>query len=310
MNENICMDFTVQEEKKCIVSPESFIEALAYYDICVDNICFETYVTFISDGDYVKIAFSDFTVDHIVSLIKTGNAHKLEILFAIPVRYVKYRYPHLLPRYLQSIYSCKGEVKDIINRFFGPYLIRNDWYDLLKVMDFSRYIEMFNVSTKEKIPEKKVNWSIYSDRFRVPDGVDYHISPEKLNALLLDCKLPLAKQKIGSFVYFVTDGLYVKIGIANNVTERLKPLRAYNVREFRILFTIPLLVNYQKNGQIMKTVESIVHNVYKDRLVSGEWFDLLTVVNFEAFRKYFGALTVPGKESEKLYRKIRRQRLD
>ena len=307
MSENASINVPIQEEKKYDVSPESFIKALEWYNIFVDHICPETYIVFISDGEFVKITFTKF-IGNTVSQIKTGNPHNIEILFAIPIRQLKYRPPDASPYYVRNWCNCKQNARTVINWFFKSYLIRNDWYDLLKVMDFRRYMEMFNISTKEKIPEKKVNWSIYSDRFRVPDGIDYHISPEKLNALLLDYKLPLAKQKIGSFVYFVTDGLYVKIGIANNVTERLKPLRAYNVREFRILFTIPLLVNYQKNGQIMKTVESIVHNVYKDRLVSGEWFDLLPVVDIDSFRKYFGTLTVPGKESEGEYRKIRKQR--
>lgn len=68
-------------------------------------------------------------------------------------------------------------------------------------------------------------------------------------------------------IYFVTDGEYVKIGFSDDndgVSQRVSALQTGNARRLSLIATIP--------GGIEE--ESILHSVFRDLRVRGEWFDL------------------------------------
>lgn len=107
-----------------------------------------------------------------------------------------------------------------------------------------------------------------------------HQYPHFLNSLdEIDYENPKA------FVYFISNGQYVKIGVAKDVKTRLSDLQVGNSSELRLLFSIPA-----KSHQAAHRIEAILHNEYRHRQIRGEWFDLLTYIRVEQFADYFKSL--------------------
>lgn len=75
-----------------------------------------------------------------------------------------------------------------------------------------------------------------------------------------------ATQKVkGEFIYCVgqSGSHYVKIGVANNLPERVKTLQTGNPHELSVLFSLP--------GGVPE--ERALHWLFTDRRMIGEWFD-------------------------------------
>lgn len=80
------------------------------------------------------------------------------------------------------------------------------------------------------------------------------------------------------FVYFITDGEYVKIGVAQNVKSRLREIQTGNPKPLKVLYTHG--VSDEKKAFYL---ESKLHAEYRDFRKTGEWFriyDYLNVNNF------------------------------
>lgn len=65
------------------------------------------------------------------------------------------------------------------------------------------------------------------------------IDPQELYDTLSFYHVPFPDKKIDSFVYFISDGEYVKIGKGFPI-QRMKGLQTGNPRELSLLFTIPV----------------------------------------------------------------------
>jgi len=65
-----------------------------------------------------------------------------------------------------------------------------------------------------------------------------------------------------SKIYFISDGMYIKIGKANNVAKRIEQLQFGNAR---LLITVGCMY-----GGIKKEKE--LHKMFKQHHISGEWF--------------------------------------
>ncbi len=63
-------------------------------------------------------------------------------------------------------------------------------------------------------------------------------------------------------LYFISDGNYIKIGIANNVEERIKQLQTGNPNK---LFIVS---QFENRGQL----EKAIHKKFSHLHVGGEWF--------------------------------------
>lgn len=70
-------------------------------------------------------------------------------------------------------------------------------------------------------------------------------------------------------VYFVTDGEYVKIGIAASLPNRIKQLQTGNPRKLKAMYVIE--ADNQRNAL---KIESDLHNYFKEKRCIGEWFSL------------------------------------
>lgn len=65
-------------------------------------------------------------------------------------------------------------------------------------------------------------------------------------------------------VYFISDGEFIKIGIATNIKSRLCKLQTGNARPLKV---VKLIEGYRKT-------ERIFHNLFKYERLEGEWFDI------------------------------------
>ncbi len=74
-----------------------------------------------------------------------------------------------------------------------------------------------------------------------------------------------------AYVYFISDGKYIKIGKANNVECRVKELQCGNPNKLKVVSRITCA-----SSQDAFTVEKFFHKELADHNVRGEWFDVNT----------------------------------
>lgn len=84
------------------------------------------------------------------------------------------------------------------------------------------------------------------------------------------------------YVYFISDGEYVKIGVAKDLSKRLISLQTANARKLELLFAIP--TNGEKSAF---ELERILHNQYSHYVVNGEWFNILHHIVIDEWIKTF-----------------------
>ena len=77
------------------------------------------------------------------------------------------------------------------------------------------------------------------------------------------------KANRNNFVYFITDGTFVKIGITNRITYRLNQLQTGNPRPLRLMFAF-----MTKDRSTSKTLEEYFHTLYNEYRSIGEWFKI------------------------------------
>ena len=77
-----------------------------------------------------------------------------------------------------------------------------------------------------------------------------------------------------AFVYFITDGLSVKIGVAQNLDERISDLQTGNPRKLKYIALIPFL----SKGRAIQA-ETRLHGLFSSYRQEGEWFNILTQVS-------------------------------
>lgn len=87
---------------------------------------------------------------------------------------------------------------------------------------------------------------------------------------LQDC---IEERKPKAFVYFISDGKFVKIGKAINVVKRLQELQTSNANELTLICKIPC-----KSADAATEAEGRLHSFYSSYRVRGEWFDLLPYI--------------------------------
>ena len=84
-----------------------------------------------------------------------------------------------------------------------------------------------------------------------------------------------------AFVYFISDGEYVKIGKRDHQSNRLNDLQTGNPRQLTTLFEIPLI-----SGKAANATEKHLHKAFGGYRKNGEWFDILRSLNISNWRHY------------------------
>lgn len=70
-------------------------------------------------------------------------------------------------------------------------------------------------------------------------------------------------------VYFISDGEFVKIGVAASLTSRIRELQTGNPRKLFAMYVIE--ANSQKDAL---KIENELHDLFFDVRCIGEWFDI------------------------------------
>lgn len=78
------------------------------------------------------------------------------------------------------------------------------------------------------------------------------------------------------FVYFVSDGRYVKIGVSKDVFRRVRNMQTGNSSSLKIIYVIKTHAPY--------LIEYALHQILKNKCVIGEWYDILDL--FENGEEY------------------------
>lgn len=72
------------------------------------------------------------------------------------------------------------------------------------------------------------------------------------------------------YVYFISDGDYVKIGVATHVNERLRQLQTGNPRKLTLIKVLKSEKPYE--------LENNLHDIFEKYRVNGEWFNILSIM--------------------------------
>lgn len=83
------------------------------------------------------------------------------------------------------------------------------------------------------------------------------------------CDYDIETYKVMNCVYFVTDGEFVKIGIAKLFAKRLGGLQTGSPREIK-----PLCVCMFDDYIWAQKYEKLLHDYFTDKHVRGEWFKI------------------------------------
>lgn len=144
------------------------------------------------------------------------------------------------------------------------------------------------------------------------------IDPQELYDTLSFYHVPFPDKKIDSFVYFISDGEYVKIGKGFPI-QRMKGLQTGNQRELSLLFTIPvgeITTEERRNYKSplfhrhdgVSYAEDMIHSFFRNSHLRGEWFDILDQIDTEEFRRFFGILVNNCTEDIIEYQQIKERR--
>ena len=74
------------------------------------------------------------------------------------------------------------------------------------------------------------------------------------------------KREQPHFVYLISDGDYIKIGVTNDIDQRVQSLQTGNPNQLTILTCIPC--------ENARYIEGMLHGVFDDFKMQGEWFNL------------------------------------
>ena len=88
---------------------------------------------------------------------------------------------------------------------------------------------------------------------------DEAIKKKALNQLISKNK------KVNQFIYIIKDNDYYKIGYTTNYKKRIKAYKTHNAN-----INTVCLVETEKAFEL----EAYLHDMYKDKNIRGEWFDL------------------------------------
>lgn len=121
-------------------------------------------------------------------------------------------------------------------------------------------------------------------RYPLRDDLPLSITQQYRKPQFIDKLADTCVEKPKRWVYFITDGQFVKIGIASNVKNRLSGIQTGNPRTCSVICAIPV-----RDEKAARMLERALHGTYKPFSVSGEWFDILNYINVKEFADWFPA---------------------
>jgi len=125
---------------------------------------------------------------------------------------------------------------------------------------------------------------------RFPEALRFRsnlVHPEVVVNFLNSFRWKPTKQ-FDTYIYFISDGEFVKIGIANNPMQRLLAIQIGNARELKLLFTIPIYKWHGISSSAANDLEIFLHKGFGDNHIRGEWFDILHRIDVSEWVNTFG----------------------
>ena len=159
--------------------------------------------------------------------------------------------------YLNDVYCEKNIYDYLLNT--DTTAIYNDfekWCELTGLRDYNR--TAFGIAIKKYYGLSKKNKQLHGGKRRYQKNNDDFI-PEKIS------------EKIKSgYIYFISDGTYVKIGVATDIEKRLRALQIGNSNKLNVIKKI-----YSDN---VYDVEKALHETFKKYRIRGEWYNILSII--------------------------------
>jgi hypothetical protein len=116
----------------------------------------------------------------------------------------------------------------------------------------------------------------YESAHRREDREVSVFAPEYIEEFFPRCNQP------GAFVYFVSDGVAVKVGASTDPVARMAHLQTGNPRPLELLFTVPFV-----DLETAVAAEHRYHAAFRDFWLLGEWFFIRQKLNVEDWRNYW-----------------------
>lgn len=98
-------------------------------------------------------------------------------------------------------------------------------------------------------------------------------------------------ENINYCVYFISDGKFVKIGVAASLPNRIKQLQTGNPRKLYAMF----IIGTKTQKEALK-VESDLHKIFSEKQCIGEWFDITESDIKKVCRKIGYPLMIPASK--------------
>ena len=71
------------------------------------------------------------------------------------------------------------------------------------------------------------------------------------------------------YIYFISDGQYCKIGYTLDIDSRIKELQTGTANNLKLLYSFKTF-DYSN-------IENQLHNLFKNKHINGEWYDILNL---------------------------------
>ena len=144
-------------------------------------------------------------------------------------------------------------------------------------LEYNKVIKNKEISLKSRILLKYIYTSGHNFNYGITTESDLYegirsycgFNQEKVDECITELgeHFNFNEYNIG-IIYIIFDGSAFKIGVTQNINKRLKSLQTSCSKKLEIIFSKEV-INYTK-------LELFLHDKYKDKRLSGEWFDLTT----------------------------------
>ena len=148
-------------------------------------------------------------------------------------------------QYIDDTRNKQLEEASILTDTSGIRLNKNSF-------EYRKSIDGKQVSFHTKDIEDALRIKQYVDK-----KIDNYIFTDKTNK----------DNNLGKYIYFVSNGMYCKIGFSSNVNRRLSDLQVASSEKLELLYSF-YTIDY-------KNIEKEFHKIFKQYNVSGEWYDIL-----------------------------------
>jgi hypothetical protein len=185
-----------------------------------------------------------------------------------------------------------GELGDLKKRIKSDYSELKNYKNSSGKIQYGKLMTRFPHLIKSKRGKNGGTWAELHILLKIANsyGLTFKVENEVLNNFhLLDIKARANKslsQQKNQKVYVLTDGFYYKIGVANNVENRILTLQTGNPHKIKEVFSFSI--------ENALNVELKLHKKFSKKQLEGEWFNLnqsdlknikLTLENLSSFER-------------------------